>query len=478
MLDVENNLEEIIKPGRDCIDYYKDYNQLVEQCLVRGLNKSNVPFYTEKHHIYPKCLGGGNVDSNYVLFSPLEHITAHILLYRSYPDNLKLLRACSAEIYMTKGDAESLFKIEKVRELAAKREIFGTPVVCHDQDFNVVRVYRSTNLCEEDGFCSSTVSYVILGVYSTSGGYYWSELEDFEEEHSDKLEYFYSLDKKDWPEIIKKERLDPSTFNKIELSYKKTNKAIVQADEHNNIIKIYRTRDELALENFLRKYVEIAIEIKGKYEGFRWYTLDYFSTKYPKKLTEFNQKTDTDLNKFTKTRSSYVNSKDDSDFIICYDKDYKIFRMYGALYEVLLDDFTEGGVSCALNLGNRTNNTNFYKGYYWTKLSKWTDKEKLKEYELLEIEGNLPELKVKSFKTKIVRCKDLDGTIETIYSSIGQVRESGIHHQNLFRKLRVDSAKNKHSLYNGSYWYKYDEFKSLFPEKLKDFEDKNKTLNL
>ena len=475
MLDIENDLEEIIKPGRDCIDYYKDYNQLVEQCLPRGLNKKNVSFYTEKHHIYPRCLGGGDVDSNYVLFSPLEHITAHILLYRSYPDNLKLLRACSAEIYMTKGDAESLFKIEKVRELAAKREIFGTPVVCHDQDFNVVRVYRSTNLCEEDGFCSSTVSYVILGVYSTSGGYYWSELEYFEEEHPDKLEYFYSLDKKDWPEIIKKERLDPSTFNKIELSYKKTNKTVVCTDGKNKVLKIYKKLNELYLDHFSRFDVSLAASSKTSkwFGGYRWHLFSDFCKDYPEKLEEYFNNPP----KCTIVNTEKLLVKRNLE-IVCHDSFNNIIRVYNSLGDVMLDGFCLESVSSALNLGNKTNNTNFYKGYYWTKLSKWTDKEKLEEYKSLEIEGNLPELKVKSIKTKIVRCKDLDGTIETIYSSIGQVRESGIHHQNLFRKLRVDSAKNRHSLYNGSYWYKYDEFKNLFPEKLKDFEDKNKTLNL
>ena len=476
MLDLENNLEQIILPGRERREYYNDYNQLIDQCLSRGLNKNKLDYYTEKHHIYPKCLGGKDVENNYVLLTSLEHIVAHILLYRSHPDKIKLLRACSAEIYMTKGDPEAMLKIDSIRELAKRREIIGIPIVCYDDEFNVVRIYNSTSLCESDGFCPSTVYYVLNGVYRTSGGYYWSELEDFEEQYPDKLEYFLNLDESSWPAL--KEKKERVITNSSDLSFNKTNKAIVQTDELRNVIKVYRTRDELALDLFYRKWVEDAIKSKIEYQGYYWYELDDFLEKYPKKVEEFNSKTTTPTT-FAKKISSYINNKDNTDFIICYDKDYNILRMYGALYEVLLDDnFTEGGVSSALNLSYKTNNSNFYKGYYWTKLSKWTREDKLRDYELLEINNELPKLNVKSFKTKVVRCKDTEGTIETIYSSIGQVRESGIHHQNLFRKLKVDKIKNKHSLYNGSYWYEYNEFKSLFPNQLKEFENKNKTLNL
>lgn len=476
MLDLENDLGRIISPGRDKIDYYNDYNELINQCLSRGLNKNKVSFYTEKHHIYPRCLGGKDTNSNYVLLSSLEHIVAHILLYRSYPDNLKLLRACSAEIYMTKGDPESLLRIEEIRELAKRREIFGTPIVCYDEEFNVVRIYNSTSLCEDDGFHSGTVYYVLNGVYKTSGGYYWSELEDFEEKYPDKLDYFLDLSKEEWPEIKKKEKR--VVTGSIDLSFKKTNKAIVRADDSKNITKIYRTRDEIALDLLFRNSVERAIACETKYNGYYWYTLDEFSSKYPEKLEKFNNSTIPAVTTFVRKRSKYSESEGNTDFIICYDKDYNIFRMYGALYEVLFDEyFTEGGVSDALNLGKKTNNTNFYKGYYWTKLSKWTRKDKLKEYELLEIEDKLPNLNIKPFRTRIVRCKDTEGNIETIYSSIGQVRESGIHHQNLFRRLKLDKVKNKHSLYNGSYWYEYSEFKSLFPDQLKKFESKNKLLD-
>lgn len=475
MLDLENNLEQIILPGRERIEYYNDYNQLIDQCLPRGLNKNKLDYYTEKHHIYPKCLGGKDVENNYVLLTSLEHIVAHILLYRSHPDSIKLLRACSAEIYMTKGDPEAMLRIDSIRELAKRREIIGIPIVCYDDEFNVVRIYNSTSLCESDGFCPSTVYYVLNGVYKTSGGYYWSELEDFEERYPDKLEYFLNLDESKWPKI--KEKKGRVVAGSSELLFRKTNKAVVHTDNLKNVIKIYRTKYEVILDSLNKYFVDKALIDKSEYQGY-WYNLDDFSSNYPDKIKEFIDNSGNDiLTNFSRSRSKYT-SESKVDFIICYDKDYNIYRMFGALYETKLEGFDIGSVSSALNFNSRTNNTNLYRGYYWTKLSKWTREDKLKEYERLELENKLPNLNIKSFKTKVVRCKDTSGTVETIYSSIGQVRESGIHHQNLFRKLKMDKVKNRHSLYNGSYWYEYDEFKSLFPNQLKEFENKNKTLNL
>lgn len=46
----------------------------------RGLNKKTVEYYTEKHHIIPKSLGGTNDSENLVLLTGREHYVAHWLL--------------------------------------------------------------------------------------------------------------------------------------------------------------------------------------------------------------------------------------------------------------------------------------------------------------------------------------------------------------------------------------------------------------
>lgn len=66
--------------------YKKVYNQLIESRKSRGLDKSKLDGYYEKHHIIPKCMGGKNEDSNYVLLTYREHILAHMILHRIYPN--------------------------------------------------------------------------------------------------------------------------------------------------------------------------------------------------------------------------------------------------------------------------------------------------------------------------------------------------------------------------------------------------------
>jgi hypothetical protein len=70
------------------MNYQKIYNQLVE----RGKNRITEE-YTEKHHIIPKCMGGGNEIENIVKLTAREHFIAHWLLSRLYPNNIKINRA-------------------------------------------------------------------------------------------------------------------------------------------------------------------------------------------------------------------------------------------------------------------------------------------------------------------------------------------------------------------------------------------------
>ena len=62
------------------------YDHLISFASSRGLNKSSLPFYTEEHHIVPKCMLGTNEENNLVLLTYREHILAHLLLYAIYPD--------------------------------------------------------------------------------------------------------------------------------------------------------------------------------------------------------------------------------------------------------------------------------------------------------------------------------------------------------------------------------------------------------
>lgn len=78
------------------LNWYKNtYNSLIEKGKTRGLNKKVLEGYFEKHHVVPKCLGGDDTEENLVLLTYREHVIAHMLLVRIYPNNDDLIRAVS-----------------------------------------------------------------------------------------------------------------------------------------------------------------------------------------------------------------------------------------------------------------------------------------------------------------------------------------------------------------------------------------------
>ena len=103
MIETLNDLLGIRVLTFEIICYFKNnillsknlYDQLIESSLSRGLDKTKLEYYCEKHHIIPKSVGGEDDDKNYVLLTPREHILAHLLLYVTSEDSnrLKLLAA-------------------------------------------------------------------------------------------------------------------------------------------------------------------------------------------------------------------------------------------------------------------------------------------------------------------------------------------------------------------------------------------------
>lgn len=65
----------------------QEYDALISQAKLRGNDKSLVGFYTEEHHIIPRCMGGLDTKDNLVLLSGEEHYTAHKLLAKIHPEN-------------------------------------------------------------------------------------------------------------------------------------------------------------------------------------------------------------------------------------------------------------------------------------------------------------------------------------------------------------------------------------------------------
>ena len=100
------------------IDWYcRTYACLIETRKYRGLDKSKLDGYYEKHHIIPKCLGGKDKASNLVLLTYREHVIAH----------MKLVKACTRMLLVTVIDESSGKKVKKelpLRKLEEIRELY------------------------------------------------------------------------------------------------------------------------------------------------------------------------------------------------------------------------------------------------------------------------------------------------------------------------------------------------------------------
>lgn len=67
------------------MNYLKIYYQIIAKAAGR---KESVIY--EKHHIVPRGLGGPDIPANIIYLTPKEHVVAHHLLAKAYPNEEKL----------------------------------------------------------------------------------------------------------------------------------------------------------------------------------------------------------------------------------------------------------------------------------------------------------------------------------------------------------------------------------------------------
>lgn len=99
----EYNIFKITEITNDIVSYYKSnpdiareqYDNLIARARVRGLDKSSLDYYVEKHHIVARCMQGTDEKENLVLLTYQEHVLAHMLLHTIYPENDKLFLSFS-----------------------------------------------------------------------------------------------------------------------------------------------------------------------------------------------------------------------------------------------------------------------------------------------------------------------------------------------------------------------------------------------
>ena len=61
------------------MNYNVIYFNIIERAKTRGLIKKSLGYYTERHHIIPRCIGGNNNKENLVLLTAKEHFICHYL---------------------------------------------------------------------------------------------------------------------------------------------------------------------------------------------------------------------------------------------------------------------------------------------------------------------------------------------------------------------------------------------------------------
>ena len=140
------------------MNYSKIYNQLISRAQNRELT-----CYTEKHHIIPKCMGGGDKIENIAVLTAREHFLAHKLLVEIYPNNYELLwalwlmaigkkRMKSSNPYKVTGREYEKLKIrfsesrKKPITKHHKRKIAkanGKKVIQYDFEGNIINTFNS-----------------------------------------------------------------------------------------------------------------------------------------------------------------------------------------------------------------------------------------------------------------------------------------------------------------------------------------------
>lgn len=73
------------------MDYAAQYEKLISQSQRRPVKPPNINY--EWHHIVPRCMGGSEDRENLVQLKLEEHLLAHLLLAKMYPDHALLVYA-------------------------------------------------------------------------------------------------------------------------------------------------------------------------------------------------------------------------------------------------------------------------------------------------------------------------------------------------------------------------------------------------
>lgn len=465
--EITIDFQKIIKKG-ETPNYYHDwYSKIIEDAKKRGLNKKKLKYYTEEHHILPKCLGGKNDSSNIVLLTAKEHIVVHILLHREYPDNHKLAHAANCMILLKNSKERSneiesldLNTLSELRELSGK--LLRKAMVCFIIDIDplslnevvtVCKIYDSITDTENDGFVKSNVSKAEKEKKAYCG-YFWLRLTEAEEEIPQAiLEYRNKIDT--GTQLI-------NLYHEKKAKNPKKNEQII-CFKDGVIYRVYDKLSDCSKDGFCIHNVSAVLNGRRlEHFGYSWnYKSDF------KKKSKLNENLlDQFINIGTIPELVLPSNK-----IICCDKENNILRIFNKLSDVVFEGFNKGYISSLLK---NTGSGGFCDGYYWYKYDDWVDTSKLESFKLLE-NGKLPKIENKKRLISpniIIKCDNL-GNIEDIYKNLVDIKKDCTYSINKIRELFNNDISSVDELgsrsYKNSFWFKVIEFNNLFPRKIDEF---------
>ena len=377
-------------------------------------------------------MGGTNENSNLVLLTPLEHLVAHILLFRQDENNLKYLysvRCFLCGISLCDIHRKHLSSISDLINLAAElREKLGISVVCYDDDLNIYRVYKKISDVVTDGFEQTTISRAAEGFYKKGYGYNWCYLDKFIDTYPEEFNTF----------IDSSSNLDVFRFRRI----------ICTDQISNDVIAIFNRTSLAANIGFSEDGISSCINRPHETRssgGYRWYKYTDFINLFPEKLSQFETVHGSVLEYDSKYPPGFSPIIVDNR-IVCLGKNKNILKAYRNAWDVNLDNIHDNSISPVL-IGKRMCSA----GYYWQKVGDF-----LKENPNLTSEDVDRYLDVKLNQAVVV--SDSYNNIIKIYKSAIEPSKDGIH-----VKYVSQALLGIRESYKGYYW-----------SRLEDWRDQNK----
>lgn len=471
------NINKILKSGQTQNAYIGYYNELLMYADKRwpGLKKNNYPNdCLNVHHRIPRCVGGKDYDDNLVLLSYEAHILAHLLLYRAFPNIVGFAKSAKLMLRPLEGVFENLENINilhKIREIAKiKKEVnkaLCMKTVCTTVNGEIVRIYESQNAATEEGFDSGGVSSSVR-LNQISYGYVFWNYEDFKKEHPKEVREFERKVKRGEP--LPELRINDEEWRReqtvihnylVSTGSRKVRKLVGYNDKEYHIFNCIRDVQDFG---FLKASVRRASNRKPPkttwYKGYYW---EDFSEELIKKLNKSGVK---EVDKISPI-------PDPINHIVCLTKDMtEIVRMYPSFYckELTEDGFYTASVEHSV----RGRGKHYNRGYMWYFESDLNRPDLVEKFRQLD---KLPELQYENFSDglEVVQC-DTEMNVIKIYPSVYncEITTQGEGKENFTMSPIYRSLTKPTKKYRGYYWRLLSKYKLEYPEKYKEYEERNK----